>query len=475
MARLMLSAAHKSSGKTTVSIGLCVALRERGLDVNPLKKGPDYIDPMWLARAAAKPCYNLDFYTSTQEEILRRARDSEPDTGIALIEGNKGLYDGLDLEGTNSNAALARLLRAPVILVLDVRGTIRGVAPLLIGYLQFDPQVRIAGVILNQVGGRRHESKLRAVIERYTDLPVLGAVWRDPRLELVERHLGLMPSNEATDADRMIDGIGQAISEQVNLSAVIDLARSADSLPAATGVRAPLNSSGQAVRLAIARDPAFGFYYSDDLEALERAGARLVAVDLMRDERLPSVDGLIIGGGFPETQMQGLEGNRSMRHAIAAAIEAGMPAYAECGGLMYLSRSVVWGDRRAEMAGVIQADTVMCDTPQGRGYVRLRETEASPWPRLETGGPGAEIAAHEFHYSKLVNLPANTAFAYEMLRGAGVTGRFDGLVYKNLLASYTHMRDTRQNPWAARFVAFVRGRQSSGDSVRKQRRGHEIL
>ena len=194
--RLLLSAAHKSSGKTTISVGLCAALtRARAWRCKPFKKGPDYIDPMWLSAACRRDCRNLDFYLMADEIVSLFERHS---TGadVSMVEGNKGLYDGLDLDGSNSNAALAQLLQAPVVLVIDARGMTRGIAPLILGYQAFDRDIRIAGVILNNLGGTRHEAKLRAVIEHYTDVPVVGAVQHDPRLDIVERHLGLMPSNE---------------------------------------------------------------------------------------------------------------------------------------------------------------------------------------------------------------------------------------------------------------------------------------
>ena len=204
MKRLLISAAHKSSGKTTLSIGLCKALSDQGHIVQPYKKGPDYIDPMWLGRATNRACYNLDFYTMQRDEILAALRHHSATADISLIEGNKGLYDGLDIEGSNSNAALARLTHTPVVLVIDVQGMTRGIAPLVLGYQAFDPEVHIAGVILNQVRGQRHESKLRAVLEHYTEVPVVGAVYHDKSMAIVERHLGLVPSNESRDADERI-------------------------------------------------------------------------------------------------------------------------------------------------------------------------------------------------------------------------------------------------------------------------------
>ena len=221
MNRLLISAAHKSSGKTTLSIGLCAALRQRGLAVQAFKKGPDFIDPMWLSLATGRDCHNLDFFLMGRKEILRTFSTRSQNAGVSIIEGNKGLYDGLSLDGSNSNAALATLLKTPVVLVIDARGMTRGIAPLILGYQAFDKDIRIAGVILNQLGGSRHEAKLRAVIEHYTDTPVLGAVHHDDRLTIVERHLGLMPSNEATEARTKIDAIASVIAESVDLDRLL--------------------------------------------------------------------------------------------------------------------------------------------------------------------------------------------------------------------------------------------------------------
>jgi len=453
MKRVLVSAAHKSSGKTTVSIGLCAALRACGLAVQPFKKGPDYIDPMWLTAASGRDCDNLDFYLMGHDEIRSTFARRMHGADIGIIEGNKGLYDGLDLDGSNSNAALARLLDSPVVLVIDARGMTRGIAPLILGYQVFEPGVRIAGVILNQLGGSRHESKLRAVIEHYTDVPVVGAVHHDDRLGIVERHLGLMPSNEVNEAQTRIAAIAEIVARSIDLDRLLQIAGAAPALapPPVPSTVASSPSPPDRIRLAIARDAAFGFYYPGDLEALRVAGAELVPFDTLRDTRLPAADALFIGGGFPETQMERLEANRALRRDIRDAIERGMPAYAECGGLMYLSRSLRWGERRCEMVGVIPADTVMHDRPMGRGYVRLRETGRGPWP----SSTGAEVRAHEFHYSSLENIDANLEFAYDVLRGSGVDGRHDGIVYKNLLACYTHMRHLASNPWAERFVRFV--------------------
>lgn len=454
MNRLLISAAHKSSGKTTLSIGLCAAFRSQGKTVQSFKKGPDYIDPMWLSRACGRDCHNLDFYTMQHHEILATLDRYSRDSDLAIIEGNKGLYDGLDIEGSNSNAALAQLTRTPVILVINVQGVTRGIAPLILGYQNFEPDINIAGVILNQIRGSRHESKLRAVLEHYTDVPVVGAVYHNPDLQIMERHLGLIPSNETQEADARVAQIGDLIAQQVELDKLMQIAESADELPAYKFIRSPFPDSERIVRIAVARDAAFGFYYPEDFQALKDAGAKLVFFDTLQDSQLPDCDALFIGGGFPEAKMQQLSDNRSLRQNIYTAIENGMPAYAECGGLMYLSRGIHWHDQYHEMVGIIPADTRMYDRPQGRGYIQLRETEHSLWPTIETR-KDAIIPGHEFHYSALENI-TKLDFAYQVVRGTGIDGKNDGIIYKNLLANYAHLRDTSANHWAQRFVAFIR-------------------
>lgn len=467
MAHVLVSAAHKSSGKTTITAGLCAALNRRGVTVQPFKKGPDYIDPMWLTLAAGRNCHNLDFYTMSEQEILATFSRHAFGADISVIEGNKGLYDGLNLEGSNSNAALAHLLGAPVVLVIDARGMTRGIAPLILGYQAFDPNVRIAGVVLNKIGGSRHEAKLRAIIEHYTDVAVLGAVHFDESVEIAERHLGLVPSNESARAGSKMDNLAGAIADQVDLDRLITIGAEAGELSAAPAPR-PTSGPGD-VEIGIARDSAFGFYYPGDLEALEAAGARLVPIDMMHQSSLPDVDGLFIGGGFPETHMAALEANVALRTQVRDAILGGLPAYAECGGLMYLARSMTWQGVRCEMAGVIPGDIVMHDKPQGRGYVRLGETGRGPWKM--PGSAAGDIPAHEFHYSSLENLEGEPVFAYDVLRGTGIDGKHDGLVIGNLLASYAHLRDVEGNRWAQRFVAFVRNCKAAGGGRAATRHG----
>jgi cobyrinic acid a,c-diamide synthase len=447
---MLISAAHKSSGKTMVSIGLCAAFKNRGHTVQPFKKGPDYIDPMWLSQASGRACRNLDLYLMERDDIVSTFEQHSSE--INLVEGNKGLYDGLALDGSNSNAALAKLLDLPVFLVIDARGMTRGIAPLILGYQAFDRDINIAGVILNNLGGSRHEAKLRAVIEYYTDVPVIGAIHHDEKLSIIERHLGLMPSNESAAASAKIKQIGEVIESRIDLDRILALSKK-QALDVPHTAEVKVLPCGDKVTIGVARDRAFGFYYADDLDALVAAGAEIVPFDTLVDAQLPDVDALYIGGGFPEVFAAELEKNVTLRSQIKQAIENGMPAYAECGGLMYLSRSITYQGQSYQMVDAIPGDVQMHDKPIGRGYVHLAENQAHPWPRQNA--PAKQIRAHEFHYSSLENLPPDSQFAYRVERGHGINGQQDGLILNNLLASYTHLRTIGSCYWASRFVAFI--------------------
>ena len=455
MSSIYVSAAHKSAGKTICSVAIGAALRQRGYSIQPFKKGPDYIDPLWLARATRRDCHNLDFHTMSDKEIRQVFARHHQTADMSLIEGNKGLHDSVDVEGRFSNASLANLLGAPVLLVIDTRGMTRGVAALLQGLVQFDPSVAFAGVILNRIGGERHEAKLRAAIERYTDLAVLGAMPEHPALAIPAAHLGLVSANETGESEQIIERAAAVANDHLDLEPIVAAASRAR-LPSMDPTEHDPAPQPTAVRIGIARDEAFGFYYPGDLESLQAAGAELLPLDTLRDTALPCIDGLFLGGGFPERHMRELEANQKLRAAIRAAVEGGLPVYAECGGLMYLSRQISWGDRRCDMVGVLPLDIAMSEKPQGRGYARLRETSNAPWPHFDHEQGVNEFPAHEFHYSGVCEVTEELLFAYEVLRGNGVDGKHDGIVYRNTLSSYTHLRDTACHRWTHRFVAHVK-------------------
>jgi len=447
MARFMIAAAHKSSGKTVISTGLAGALTARGDVVQCFKKGPDYIDPMWLAAASGRPCYNLDFNTMPAAEFTALMCNRAQGADVSMIEANKGLFDGVNLDGSDANSALAKVTKTPVILVIDTNGMTRGIAPLLQGYQAFD-DVKIAGVILNKVGGPRHEGKLRAAVEAYTDIPVIGAVGRDTALDIGERHLGLTTPTETDHLDQKIAQISKIVGSQVDLNQLMGIARTAPTLEVVQPP--PIKTKYKGLRIAIARDRAFGFYYADDLDAFEALGAELTPFNALTDTDLPNVDGLFLGGGFPETQMKALSKNSALRTGIKTALEAGMPCYAECGGLMYLCRTMAWGDASYDMCGVVGADAVMCPRPQGRGYVKYNTTPDHIW-----GQRNEPTKAHEFHYARLDNLDADTRFGRRLSRGSGIDGAHDAIVTGNVLAGFCHQRNTQDNPWVERFLDFV--------------------
>ena len=473
--RVFISAAAKSSGKTAVSVGLCAALRGRGYRAQAFKKGPDYIDPMWLSEATGRPCYNLDFNTQSLGEIVAMWRRHAGTADIGLIEGNKGLFDGVDPKGSDCNAAMAKLIAAPVILVVDTRGVTRGIAPLVTGYERFDPAVNIIGVILNKVGGDRHEEKLRRALGCYTDLTVIGAIRRHDDMAIDERHLGLTPCNAAGYgagfAAKKIAQIKACVEKWVDIDKLVGLlalppmdnGRRRDSRGEPRYNRITLaenkRQAGSQVTIGIAQDAAFGFYYHDDLAEFARHGAKLMPIDFIKDKALPDIDGLFIGGGFPETSMRALAENRSLRAVVREAALNDMPIYAECGGLMYLCRGIRWGGEYCEMAGVIPADARMHERPRGRGLVRLLSVGDAPW---RPAGKGGEIRAHEFHHSTLENIKGDLRYAYEVTRGHGVDGARDGIRIRNTLANYAHLRSTEGSPWVPRFIDFVRQHKRRG-------------
>lgn len=462
--RLVIAAPQGRSGKTTLALGLCAALAARGLAVQPFKKGPDYIDPSWLSEAAGRACRTLDpFFLVSQEEVHRAFLRGARGADISLIEGNHGLYDSLDDEGSGSTAAVARSLQAPIILVVNAARMSRSVAALVHGYQTFEPGTPIAAVVLNNVahsapdGVRsRHEFKLRNAIERHCHLPVVGALPRSDLLTIPDRHLGLVPRAEDEALIPAIEACRKAVEQYVDLDAVLDIARSAPPIPG--WQEGPGGADGHLpaariphstiTRVGVVRDRAFSFYYPENLEALMDAGAELIFVDALRDSHLPDLDALYIGGGFPEMFMQELSANRRLRLDIRAAAKGGLPIYAECGGLMYLSRRIIWGDQSAEMVGALPCDVEVTDRPQGHGYVIGEALEGNPFLPA-----GTIVRGHEFHHSRIVHWQGDLSITYRLLRGNGLGGGRDGLVYRNVLAAYTHLHASGSPGWAQGLLA----------------------
>jgi cobyrinic acid a,c-diamide synthase len=441
---VLLAAPQGHSGKTLVSIALCAALKHRGLTVQPFKKGPDYIDPSWLTAAAGRPCRNLDPVLMPEETMLLSFQRSCQGADVAIIEGAMGLYDGFDSGERGSTAQVARLLHSPVIMVVNTARMTQSVAALVSGYMHFQPDTDIAGVILNNVSGSRHERKLVAAIKQHCGIPVLGSVPREDSLFITERHLGLVPYREAGEK-AVISRIHHQLSGRLDLDGILDVARRAKS-PRATA--SPVTrGKASVVRVGVMLDKVFNFYYPENLETLGQAGAELVFIDSLHDNELPDIDGLYIGGGFPEMFLQELEANSQLRDSIAKSIEDNLPVYAECAGLMYLCRGITWRHQRSEMVGVIPAEVEIRPRPQGHGYVRVEVAGKNPLFPI-----GLKFWGHEFHHSALV-VPGEFEFAYRLLRGKGIKNAMDGIVYKNVLAVYTHIHALGVPEWAEAFVA----------------------
>jgi cobyrinic acid a,c-diamide synthase len=447
--RLMIAAPQGRSGKTTIAIALARALRNRGLSVQPFKKGPDYIDPSWLRLASGRDCSNLDGFLMPEDVLLssfaRRSRGAD----MAIVEGAMGLFDSPEADGKGSVAWLARMLQAPIILVVNTERMTRSVAALVSGFQHFEPGTDLAGVILNHVSGARHEKKLRDAVERHCGIPVLGAVPRHPALSIAERHLGLIPSGEKDQAESIVETICDKVATHLNIDAIVAIARQAPEQQISDLPRIP--AIKPTCRIGVIADRAFSFYYPENLEALREAGADIVLIDALSDRALPEIDGLYIGGGFPELYAAELEANKRLRHDLARRIENGLPTYAECAGLMYLSRAIRWQERRYEMVGVVPADVEVSKRPQGHGYVEIEVAADNPW--FPTG---SVLHGHEFHHSRLIAEGPPHATACRTLRGHGIDGSVDGFFYKNLFASYTHLHALGVPQWAPAFVALAK-------------------
>lgn len=452
--RLVIAAPQGRTGKTTITLGLLRAFRRRGLKVQPFKKGPDYIDPSWLSAAAGMACRNLDAYFMEPETICKSVFMAKDNCNLAIIEGAMGLYDGLDLAGSSSTAEIAKITRTPVVLVLDASRMTRSAAAIVLGCQHFDPQVNICGVILNKVSRLRHETILREAIETFCHVPVLGAIPKDTGLNIPDRHLGLITQGESNESDRLLDYFADIISMNVDLDSVYQIAASQpgaiiydanDTLPQIT----PINERQKTVKIGVLRDKVFSFYYPENINELVRLGAQIIEIDSLTEPSLPAdLDALYIGGGFPEVFAADLEKNDAFRIAIKEAVESYLPVYAECGGLMYLGRSMTVNEQTHSMVGALPFDVIMEAKPQGHGYTLLEAAESNLW-----FDPGTTIKGHEFHNSRLIDLDPAIAFACEVKRGNGIDGFHDGIIYKGVFASYNHLHAYGNPQWAKHFVS----------------------
>ena len=444
--RLLVAGLGGGSGKTMVSLGLARVLREDGLAVQTFKKGPDYIDAQWLRLASGESTSNLDPFLLTPSQIQHLFIVRTQGKDIALIEGNRGLYDGKDVGGSCSSAELAKLLQAPVIVVLDCTKVTRTMAAVVLGLVHFDPLLRIGGVILNRIAGSRHSSLIQRSIEQYTDIPVLGMLPKLKENPIPERHMGLVSHAEwSTDA---LEGLATTVRQHVDVAACLALAHTAPSLN--VEIQEPLLSVSRDpfVRIGVAYDAALWFYYQENLDALRAAGAEVVPLSLLTDPVLPDIHALYLGGGFPETLAEGLSANVSMRESVRQAIQRGMPVYAECGGLMYLTQEIHYEGHVYPMSGALPFATTVCARPQGHGYVSATVVRPNPFFPV-----GTVVHGHEFHYSRCAGLDGQWEFALHLDPGVGMARGQDGFVWRNVFAAYTHIHALGVPSWARAMVA----------------------
>lgn len=459
--RLVIAGVKGGSGKTMLTLAIIAGLRsQKGLRVVPFKKGPDYIDAGWLSVSAQRPCYNLDPFFLSGEMIINSFA-SHACGDISVIEGNRGLHDGMDAGGSCSTAELSKLLHAPVVLIIDCSKMTRTAAAVVLGCMHLDGEVAIKGVVLNQVAGERHESVVRESIDNYCSLPVLGVIPRLAAGDIPERHMGLIPYQEHPDTVKVIALAEEIAGKYLDINAITKIAMSAEPLNTPetekTGTHpifetkmgcVPVFSRGT-VKIGVVRDSAFQFYYPENLEELEKRGAEIVDINALTDVSLPDIDALYIGGGFPETNALRLAGNTGFRNSIRHMAERGLPIYAECGGLMFLGESIRAEGEKYPMAGVFPIAFDMKKKPQAHGYTIVEIDRPNPFYPL-----GTLLHGHEFHYSEVAGIAegALQRSAFSMQRGKGIKDKRDGICYKNVLGTYTHIHALGSPEWASGLI-----------------------
>jgi cobyrinic acid a,c-diamide synthase len=449
--RIIMAALRGGAGKTVLSMGTLAAWKARGVKVVPFKKGPDYIDAGWLAKTAGHPCYNLDPFLMGKRALTASFKRRSQEGDLCLIEGNRGVFDGIDARGTYSTAQLAKWLEAPVILIVDCTKATRTVAAMVLGCLAFDPDLPLRGLILNHIVRSRHEAVIRKTIEQTCDLPILGVIPRMTAAQLPERHLGLVPFQEHPGVEQAIELTRNLAEQHLDLDLLYALARQAPPLGAvaAKGADGRKGRTSARARIGVIQDEAFQFYYPENLEALDSAGAELVFLNALSGSFPGGLDGVYVGGGFPETQALGLAQNEAFRRSLRAAAEEGLPIYAECGGLMYLGQTLVYRGNSFPMAGVLPLTFGLERKPQGHGYTMIRVARENPYFPV-----GTVLKGHEFHYSRVIAGDLEPfRMAFELTKGEGLQGRRDGVVYKNILATYTHLHALGSPLWAKALVA----------------------
>ncbi len=448
--RLMVAALRGGAGKTLLTIGITAALKNRGLSVVTFKKGPDYIDAGWLGKAAGCQCRNLDSYLFDNDTLRASFCGGAIGCDIAVIEGNRGLFDGVSASGEYSSAELAKLLNCPVTLVVDASKMTRTAAALVLGCKLLDPAVSIKAVILNRVAGSRHEKTLRESIEDYCSIPVIGCVNKLSLENFPQRHLGLLPLFEHSGASELVVQASQIIERSLDLDRLIAIANTADLFNCAytTGPSFEVDRTHTGLKIGVLRDSAFQFYYPENLSALSATGAKLVEITALDAKPIPNVDFLYIGGGFPETHAECLAKNTIFKKSLFEAVECGLPVYAECGGLMYLARELTVDDTTYPMVGVFDVGTVLERTPQGHGYMTVEVVAPNPFFPV-----GSVFRGHEFHYSYIQSEKVSaSSYAFKVIRGHGINGAYDGIFRNNALGTYLHLHALGAQEWAGHIL-----------------------
>lgn len=459
---VVIAGLRGGSGKTIISLGIAAAWKAKDIRVAPFKKGPDYIDAGWLSRAAGRPCYNLDTYLCSQEVVSNSYLCHTQNHDIAVVEGNRGLYDGIDTDGSTSTSELAKLLNLPVLLVLDCTKSTRTMAALLMGCMQFDPRITICGVVLNRVAGKRHEGKVRANIERFCNIPVFGAVPKLKKEDFPERHMGLVTSDEHAFSGNALDAARQVAMDHIDLDglyrAVKGACRDGKVDPCASGANICTPHADPDVTIGVVRDSAFQFYYPDNLDALAHLGAKIVFISPLSQDEIPPVDAIYMGGGFPETHAPQLAANTAFRDQLKGLSRKGLPIYAECGGLIFLGETLTLDGTTYPMAGILPIRFGLSRKPQGHGYTEVEVARENPFYEK-----GEILKGHEFRYSKILSIDyTETDMAFKMERGKGIVDKLDGLFRDNTFGTYTHIHALGSASWAPALINKARAYKAKG-------------
>lgn len=442
--RLLIAAPQSGSGKTTIVSGLLDVLRKRGLCVQSFKIGPDYIDCGYHEAAGGRAAHNLDSWLMDSDTLLSLFVKNSRNADISIVEGVMGLYDG-GKGGVSSTSQISKLLKIPVVLVIDAKSMGESAAAVAKGFRDYDCVTDIRGIILNRLGSESHKEMICQAM-RGIDMPVLGALFSDENLRLPQRHLGLLPSEE-NSCSEIMEKIGAAIENSLDLDALLKIAESAPDMD--ISAKETAQKSSAKVRIGVARDEAFSFYYPESLAVLEHYGAEIIYFSPLRDAQLPPVSGLIFGGGFPEIFAAGLASNQAMLEAVRQAVKNEIPIYAECGGYMYLTKAIRdFNNRTHSLAGVINHMSVMNDKLQTVGYVEataLRDTVLCP--------AGTVIKGHEFHFSSIEGDAAEGRAAFRFRKNRTGEEYTAGYAFGNILASYLHLHFAGAAAMAEHFLA----------------------